>query len=296
MSFPDKKQIFPDFHLMQINSKNSSVTADSVRENVIRMVATSSTKITPFALEKRVSQKYDLHRKQIKSVISDLVAAGEITYIYEYGSTYLERSFAKPVRISNHIVLQPPGLRHRSRPDDVIVQIKPGTSFGVGNHPTTRLALKGIEFTLGDHRQATTKCCNPAILDIGTGSGVLLIAAVLCGMKTGTGIDVDACARVEAAENVRINGLEDRVVISGQSLADIDKRFSVILANLRYPSLKKMRFQIRESAQPNSFLILSGIRCYELDDLLNAYEKIHFEPIWQADELGWSGVVLRRLH
>ena len=257
------------------------------------MVASSSTKITPFALEKRVSQKYGLHRKQIKSVISDLVAAGELTYTYEFGTTFLEPSFARPVRISNHIVLQPPGLRRRSKPDDIIVQIKPGASFGAGNHPTTRLAIKGLEFVLLDS-QVFDKLYNTCVLDIGTGSGVLLIAAVLCGMKNGTGIDVDACARVEAAENVRINGLADRVVISGKSLAEIAQQFSVILANLRYPSLKKMRFQILERAQPNSLLILSGIRCYELDDLLNGYEKIHYEKLWQADELGWSGVVLRR--
>ena len=132
------------------------------------------------------------------------------------------------------------------------------------------------------------------VLDIGTGSGVLLITAILCGLKTGLGNDIDACARVEAAANVRINGLEDRVVVSGQSLADIRHRFPLILANLRYPSLIKMLFQINERAETNSYLILSGIRDDELDDLLKVYEKIQFKKMWSGNELGWAGVVLRR--
>lgn len=266
-----------------------------MREEVLSIVATSSAKITPLALEKRLFEKFEIDKKQIKSVIRDLVAAGELIYTYEYGSTYLERSFAKPVRISKHIVLQPPGLHHRSNPNDVVVKIKSGAAFGAGNHPTTRLALKGIEFVLLGG-QVLDKRNKTSVLDIGTGSGVLLISAVRCGVKTGLGIDIDACARVEAAENARINGLGDRVAVSGQSLADIHQRFPFILANLRYPSLIKMLYQINEKADTNSFLILSGLKDYELDELLKVYETVQFKRIWAENELGWSGVVLRRLN
>lgn len=264
-----------------------------MRENVRRIVITSPTKVTPVVLEKRLFEEFALNKRQIKSLIRDLVAGGELTYTYEYGCTFLERSFAKPVRVSKHIVLQPPGHHHHLDQNDVVVQIKPGASFGAGNHPTTRLAIKGIEFVLlGD--QILTKTNHTSVLDIGTGSGVLLITAILCGMPTGLGVDIDACARVEAAENLRINALEDRAAISGQSMADIDQRFSVILANLRFPSLKKMRSQINARADTDCFLILSGMRDHELDDLLKVYRQIQFEKVWTGNELGWSGAVLRR--
>ena len=279
---------------MHFELKKHRVGADSLRENALSIVANSTAKITPVAFEKRLLEEYALNKSQIKSVIRDLVAGGELTYTYEYGSTYLEQSFARPVRVSKHIVLQPPGHHHGADPKDVVVKIKPGASFGAGNHPTTRLALRGIEFVLlGD--QVLDKSNYDSVLDIGTGSGVLLITAILCGMQTGLGVDVDACARVEAAENVRINALEDRVVVSGQSFAGIRQRFSVILANLRFPSLKKMLIQINMRADKNCFLILSGIRDYELDDLIKVYEQIQFEKIWAGNELGWSGVVLRRI-
>jgi ribosomal protein L11 methyltransferase len=279
---------------MQFETNTHRVGADSLLETALSIVTTSSAKITPVNLEKKLCEKFELNKKQIKSVVRTLVAGGELTYTYEYGSTFLERSFARPVRISKHIVLQPPGHPYSSDPKDVLVKIKPGASFGAGNHPTTRLALKGIEFVLlGD--QALDKTNNTSVLDIGTGSGVLLITAILCGMQTGLGVDIDACARVEAAENARINALENRVAISGQSPADMGQRFSVILANLRLPSLTKMRTQINERADTNCHLILSGIRDYELDDLIKVYEQIQFEKIWAINELGWSGVVLRRI-
>jgi len=278
---------------MHFELKKHRVGADSLREDALSIVANSTAKITPVALEKRLLEEYALNKSQIKSVIRDLVAGGELTYTYEYGSTYLEQSFARPVRVSKHIVLQPPGHHHSADPKDVVVKIKPGASFGAGNHPTTRLALRGIEFVLlGD--QILDKSNYDSVLDIGTGSGVLLVTAILCGMKSGLGVDIDACARVEAAENVRINGLDDRVAISAQALADIHQRFSLILANLRFPSLKKMLSQINEKANTNCFLILSGIRDSELDGLLKVYEQIQFEKIWTGNELGWSGVVLRR--
>ena len=278
---------------MKFDSKKYTIDADSVRERALSIVATSSTKIAPFALEKRLFEEYGINKKKVKSVIRELVADGELAYTYEYGSTFLERSFAKPVRISQHIVLMPPGHHYRAKPNDVVVNIKPGASFGAGNHPTTRLAIKGIEFVLLGDQLVDIKN-DSSVLDIGTGSGVLLITAILSGMQTGLGLDIDACARVEAAENVRINGLENRVVISGQSLSGMRQYFSIILGNLRFPSLKKMLCQINERANPNSFLILSGIRDYELDDLLMVYEEIQFKKIWAESELGWSGIVLRR--
>jgi ribosomal protein L11 methyltransferase len=280
--------------MMEFETKKDGIDLATLRQEAFRMVANASAKITPVALEKRLSEELDVNKKQIKSVIRDLVAGGELAYTYEYGSTYLEPSFARPVRVSTHIVLQPPGHRQHAAPDDVVVKIKPGASFGIGNHPTTRLALQGIDVALWGG-PALNKTNQTRVLDIGTGSGVLLVTALLCGVQTGLGVDIDACARAEAAGNVRINGLDGRATISGQPLADIHQRFSVIAANLRLPGLKKMQCHINERADTDCFLILSGIREDELDDLTKVYERMRFETIWAANERGWAGVVMRRI-
>ena len=280
---------------MHVNSKKDTVDVDSLREKILGIIINSPVKITPVSLEKKLIEKYELSKKQINYVIRSLVAGGELVYTYEYGMTFLERSFARPVRVSKHVVLQPPGHHYDAKPKDVIVKIRAGAAFGFGNHPTTRLAIKGIEFVLLG-AQVIVSRYNSSLLDIGTGSGVLLITAVLCGIQTGLGIDIDACARVEAAKNVQINGIEKQVAVSGQSLADIRQRFTVISANLRAPSLKKLYCQISARADPNAFLILSGIKDNELDDVLKVYKKEGFKKIWEEDESGWTGIVLRRFN
>ena len=266
----------------------------TILTDVIATIASSPTKLTPYALEKLIFERYGLNKKQIKTVIRDLVFSGELIYTYEFGSTFLERSFSKPVRISRHVVLSPPDHSYRSKPKDVVIQIKPGASFGIGRHPSTRLAIKAIEFVLLDD-QAIKKKQDSTVLDIGTGSGVLILTAVLGGMNGGLGIDIDSCARVEAAANVKINGLEDRIMISEQSLETIDQQFKMVLANLRYPSLKRLYARLIEVTANRGTLILSGLKKGEVDDLLEVYTKSHFKYLWSVHELGWAGVVLQKL-
>jgi ribosomal protein L11 methyltransferase len=263
----------------------------TIRNDVIAVIKSSPVKISPYALEKAISTRYGIRKKLIKTVIRDLVTSGEITYTYEYGSTFLERSFTKPVHISEHVVLKPPDRFYRPNPKDVVVKIKPGVSFGVGHHPTTRLAIKGIEWALKRNPLIESKR-NNSVLDIGTGSGVLVITAVLCGVEKGLGIDIDPCARAEAAENVKINGLEDRIKISGQAVENMDQRFSIITANLRHPSLIKLYTRLADLTRDNGVIVFSGVRDDELTDLLNIYVQKNFRSAWTASEIGWAGIVL----
>jgi ribosomal protein L11 methyltransferase len=265
----------------------------TISTDVIATIASSTAKITPSVLEKLLVERYGLKKQQIKTVIRELVFSGELIYTYEFGHTFLERSFAKPVRISRHVVLTPPNHLHLPKPKDVIVQIKPGASFGIGNHPSTRLAIKAIEFLLLSD-SAIIRLKDRPVLDIGTGSGVLILTAVLGGMAGGLGIDIESCARAEAAENVKINGLEDRITISGRSLETIHQRFMLVLANLRYPSLKKLFVRLTDVTEIGGALILSGIKNDEVDDLLEVYTKTYFKTLGVINELGWAGVVLQK--
>lgn len=261
---------------------------------VLTTIVSSTTKITPATLGKKISDRYGLNKPQIKAIIRRLVVSGELSYVYEFGHTFLEPSFAKPVRISKHVVLTPPDLLCRPRPKDLIVKIKPGVSFGNGSHPSTRLAIKAIEFVLLSDAAIKPQQKKATVLDIGTGSGVLILTAVIGGMDGGLGIDIDSCARMEATANVKINRLENRIKISGQSLAAIDQRFTLVLANLRYPSLKKLLIRLTDVTENAGVLILSGIKQSEATDLLEIYTKTNFKTLWTADELGWAGVVLQK--
>ena len=195
--------------------------------------------------------------------------------------------------MSTHVVLKPPGHHYQPQSDDVVIQIKSGASFGDGRHPTSRLAVRGIEYVLKKIKSDRPED-QSRVLDIGTGSGILVLAAVRLGIHQGVGIDIDPAARFEAKENVIINRLEDRIKISDQYLETIDDCFDLVTANLRYPTLKKICPCLRKITNPDGFIVFSGIRSHELADLIKAYARKKFEVLWQEKELDWLGVVLKR--
>jgi ribosomal protein L11 methyltransferase len=267
---------------------------DGIRKAILENVAASPARLTPRHLAKIISATYRLDKTRAKAVLKDLVARGQLEYTYEFGSTYLVRSFNEPIRISDHVVVRPPGRRYQPALDDVVIQIKPGAAFGDGRHPTTRLAVKAIEFLLKKVRPDRLNA-NGSVLDIGTGSGILAIAAVYLGVKQALAIDMDPCAIAEAGENIALNNLQDRIAISNRRIDSIDQEFLVVIANLRYPSLKNYYPQITRLTDSGGWVVLSGFRPHEQDDLMRLYMAPSFEVLWTADELGWSACVLKRV-
>ncbi len=267
---------------------------DGIRNALLENVASSPARLTPQHLAKTILETYRLDKTRAKAVLKGLVARGQLEYTYEFGSTYLVRSFNEPVRISDHVVVRPPGRRYQPAPDEVVIQIKPGAAFGDGRHPTTRLSVKAIEFLLKKVRPDWLNA-NGSVLDIGTGSGILAIAAVCMGVNKGLAIDFDSCAIAEATENIALNHLEGQLVVSDRQLDTLHRSFSMVIANLRYPSLKNIYPQITKRTDTCGGVVLSGFRLHERSDLMDLYTAKHFECIWTADELEWEAVVLKKI-
>jgi ribosomal protein L11 methyltransferase len=172
------------------------------------------------------------------------------------------------------------------------VRLAAGAAFGAGRHPTTRLALRGIDFALKPgtgHVRGGSR-----VLDVGTGTGVLAIAAVALGMAGGLGIDHDPCAIAEARHNLRLNGMEDRLVISDQTLVDIDESFALVAANLRTPSLVGLSGTLRGRLAPSGALVISGMRTEERAAVVAAIEGVGLRNVWQEEEEGWAAVLLEQ--
>jgi ribosomal protein L11 methyltransferase len=264
-----------------------------IRKTIIEHVAASAFKVTPHHLAKTLTETYGLDKPSAKALLKDMVAQGELEYAYEFGSTYVVPSFNRPVRISARVVIMPPGRRSRQAPDDVIIQIKPGAAFGAGQHPTTRLAVRGIEYALRDSGAIPPEI-RSRVLDIGTGTGILVLTAVRFGIKKGLGLDFDPISRAEARENVRLNHLENRIEIGDRSLASIRGQFCMVTANLRLPSLQRWCEKLVRLTLPSGLLVFSGVRMQEAQALLDAYAGQNCRRLWQAEEQGWIGLVLQR--
>jgi ribosomal protein L11 methyltransferase len=262
---------------------------------IINIIEQKIQKVTPIELQKAVSEKREITPKAFKQAIRDLVGSGELIYTYQFGNSYLEKSFNRPVRIASRIVLVPEGFFFCPKsPDDIIVAIRPGISFGNGEHPTTRLAVKGIEKAIAKNWSMDPKPITK-VLDIGTGSGILAMCALKLGITQAVGTDLDPCARKEAMENANLNGMGNRFKIFHGDLNQLNPGFDMITANLRYPTLMNISHEISRLADDTcSVIVLSGFSPHEFDPIIFEYNGKGFLCKWYEYEKNWGGAVFLR--
>ena len=168
--------------------------------------------------------------------------------------------------------------------DVISIIITPSMGFGTGHHATTRLCLAALQ---------TIDLAGKTVLDVGTGSGVLAIAAARLGASETRGIDVDADATVSARENLGANPEARNVVFDTVDVRDeILRQTDIVLANLTAAALIQAASVLRAAVAPGGRLVLSGILVHERDDVLAAYAPA--EPSWSEEESGWVGIMFNQ--
>lgn len=165
------------------------------------------------------------------------------------------------LRIGRRIVIRPTWRRHRRRPDDVVLALDPGMAFGTGLHPTTRLCLAALE-ALADRGVLTHGGADggPArVADIGSGSGILSIAAALLGAGRVLAVDIDPIAVASSTANARRNRLARRILVREGSAPTGESPFDVVLANLVATLLVRLADGLVAEVRPGGTILLSGI-------------------------------------
>ena len=279
-------------HTKPSEPEADGASAGDLRERVLKFIA--GRRQTPADILKTLSHPPVFPKTAVQAAIRELVAAGALAYTADHGRTFLEPSFDRPVRVSERIVLTPPDRDVPPGPGDVVVRLRPGASFGVGRHPTTRLSLRGIDFALS-RDGAVCRRAGSRVLDIGTGSGVLAIAAVKLGVENGIGLDIDPCAVTEASHNVRLNGLAGRIAISDRGLERVEGVFNLVVANLRLPTIERLAAAIAALTMPGGVLVVSGVQHAEEAAVFAAYGRQRFECAWSIAEDRWVGLVLNKI-
>jgi ribosomal protein L11 methyltransferase len=189
------------------------------------------------------------------------------------------------VRIGR-IVVAPPwdGAPDTAAEPSVRVLVAPSMGFGTGHHATTRLCLRLLQ---------EIDLAGRSFLDIGTGSGVLAIAAWLLGARPVTAIDTDPDAIESARENLRLNGARDSVrLVTGDFRCVGGIRARTVAANLTGAVLTAGRFRLRALAEPGGILIVSGFCRDEADGVLSALADLgHLAD--QREEEDWCAATIR---
>ncbi|HLU21272.1 50S ribosomal protein L11 methyltransferase [Lederbergia graminis] len=196
----------------------------------------------------------------IKQEISDLVnfnidiGNNEVTTteVKEEDWATAWKKYYHPVKISETFTIVPTWEDYeRVSSDELIIELDPGMAFGTGTHPTTVMCIQALERVVqkGDE-----------VIDVGTGSGVLSIAAALLGAKQITALDLDEVAVVSAKENVSLNKVSDTVTVKqGNLLSGIDVEVDIVVANILADVILRFTDDAAKVVKKGGYFITSGI-------------------------------------
>jgi ribosomal protein L11 methyltransferase len=159
-------------------------------------------------------------------------------------------------------------------------------AFGSGHHPTTALCVEALEETVQIDQPA-------AVLDVGTGSGVLALAALTMGVPRALGIDLDDEALHVAAQNARINGMTDRFQLARSGPDIVTGTWPLILANVLAAPLIEMAPVLVRRVGHQGRLVLSGIPVSVERDVDEAYRRLGMRRVRATPRAGWVALVLQ---
>jgi ribosomal protein L11 methyltransferase len=189
----------------------------------------------------------------------------------------------KPIEIGSSLLVKPSWSKRRPLKKQAVVVLDPGLSFGTGRHPTTAFCLEEIVKRRTKGRQS--------FLDLGTGSGILAIAAAKLGYKPVCAIDFDPEAVRVARANARVNGVLKKIQIVCDDVTQFPIKpklqFDLICANLISTLLVSEQKQIVNQLQRGGTLVLAGILRSEFSQVQTAYEKLGLKLASAKSESEW---------
>ena len=188
------------------------------------------------------------------------------------------REFFGPVE-AGRIAIVPSWVEYEPAPDQLIVRLDPGQAFGTGHHETTRLCLAALDRTVqaGAH-----------VLDIGSGSGILSIAAVKLGAARVDAFEIDPIAADVARANCEANGASERVTVHGGFPAEDVIPADLAVVNVSARADIELAGALAGALKPSGRLIASGFLTSDRDDVLAAFTEHGLKLTGQREEHEWA--------
>ena len=197
------------------------------------------------------------------------------------------KKYVFTTKISDRFVVKPTWRDYEKNSDELVIELDPGRAFGTGTHPTTYLCIRLMEKYIENSH---------TVIDVGTGSGILMVAANKLGAKEIWGVDIDADACEVAKENLILNGITDEntKVLVGNLLNVVEnKTFDVVVANILAEEIIMLEKDMRKVIKKDGILILSGIIEDKKNLVINACEKEGLELLEVQEDKEWVALSLR---
>ncbi|MEP9852072.1 50S ribosomal protein L11 methyltransferase [Staphylococcus aureus] len=194
------------------------------------------------------------------------------------------KNYFHPFRASEHFTIVPSWETYDKEEDsELCIELDPGMAFGTGDHPTTSMCLKAIE---------TYVKPNDSVIDVGTGSGILSIAAHLLGVQRIKALDVDEMAVKVAKENFSKNNCEHAIeAVPGNLLTEETEKFDVVIANILAHIIEEMIEDAYNVLNEGGYFITSGIIEEKHESIIKHMKRSGFEIISINHDNSWVCIV-----
>jgi ribosomal protein L11 methyltransferase len=198
------------------------------------------------------------------------------------------QQYFTPVEIVPGLVIKPSWEEFQPTAEQRVIEMDPGMAFGTGQHASTRMALDLIKNSMETRRPRSA-------LDVGTGTGILAMAAVLFGAERAMAIDNDPDAVVVAQENIAINGLAEKIEVSTTPLAQIQGTYPLVCANIVHDVLVEMAPKLAALTEVGGHLVLAGILSgAQENNIVRIYGELGLQPLDRRYQEEWVALQLQR--
>lgn len=197
------------------------------------------------------------------------------------------KDYFKSIPVGKKLMIHPVWDDYFDPGDRAVLDIEPGLAFGSGGHDTTRLCLEMME----DYVTRDTE-----FLDVGCGSGILSVSALLLGAKKAVAVDIDPLAVKKARENAELNGFDETryTALEGDLADKVTGKYNVVAANIVADVIILFCSQVKEFMSDDAVFITSGIIDTREPDVLEAFKKYGFSIVERRERGGWLCFALKK--
>lgn len=209
---------------------------------------------------------------------------------YEYDEEDYQNSWKKylyPEKVSNKFVVKPTWREYKPEENELVIELDPGRAFGTGSHPTTSLCLKIMEENIKPGN---------SVIDVGTGSGILMIAAEKLGATDIYGTDIDELAVEATKENLELNSISSDIakVYLGDLISVVkDKQFDVVVANILADVILLLLRDIFKVVKKDGLIIFSGIIEDKLPEIIKQVEEKGLKILEIKKDKEWRALLIK---
>lgn len=246
-----------------------------------------------FKNDHQLHQKIRLLDRYLKSLTElhalHRIPERRITPVFEDDWNSQWQRYFTTTRIGRTIIVKPSWETFVPEEGDITIEINPGMAFGTGTHATTRMCLEAMETIIHDGSKTIG-----SMLDVGTGSGILSIAAAKLGVENVVGIDIDPVALTCARQNIANNCLEEKVIIKAVSLKKLDSCFDLVVANMLTEILMRLCNDLYSHLCKSGTLILSGILSENQSQVSQIFTSKKLSLVNTYREADWICLVFQK--